>query len=226
MKDLIILHGALGSDLGMQPLANQLSRHFTIHNLSFSGHGGKAFEKDFSITQFVHELDEYIVQQKLHDVIIFGYSLGGYVALLSAEKNKSISQIITLGTKMDWSEVSLNEMLKMFDADQIELKVPKLANALEKIHAPNNWKELVEKTALMITDLSKNHQLNPEMLNQITIPIKILLGADDKVVSLEESQWVSNLLSSSQLEIIEGFAHEIHRCDPEVLATKIVNSIT
>lgn len=38
-RKLILLHGALGTDAQMFPLAKRLSAHFEIQNVLFHGHG-------------------------------------------------------------------------------------------------------------------------------------------------------------------------------------------
>lgn len=88
MQSLILLHGALGSKSQFQSLEFLLSKHYYIHTINFSGHGGLPFSSSpFGIETFSHELRDYIVINKLHGVHVFGYSMGGYVALKVAQTN-------------------------------------------------------------------------------------------------------------------------------------------
>lgn len=83
MESIILLHGAIGTKSLLINLANELEKHFEVHLLDFSGHGTSQTDKDFSIELFSNDLLKYVKQfpdKKFH---IFGYSMGGYVALYS-----------------------------------------------------------------------------------------------------------------------------------------------
>jgi len=85
MKNLLILHGAIGSKSQFNSLASLLNNQFNIHLLNFSGHGGEAFKENFNIPQFADDVLVYLEQQKVESIDIFGYSMGGYVALYLAK---------------------------------------------------------------------------------------------------------------------------------------------
>ena len=44
MKNLLVLHGAIGSKSQFDSIASLLDNQFDIHLLNFSGHGGEAFK--------------------------------------------------------------------------------------------------------------------------------------------------------------------------------------
>jgi esterase/lipase len=46
MKDILLLHGAIGAKDQLQPLADALKDRYIVHTLNFSGHGGEAFAKE------------------------------------------------------------------------------------------------------------------------------------------------------------------------------------
>jgi esterase/lipase len=50
MKNLILLHGALGSRNQFELIVEQLkNKEIAVHTLNFSGHGGAAEKADFSM---------------------------------------------------------------------------------------------------------------------------------------------------------------------------------
>ena len=79
--DLILLHGALGSQVQFSELSKKLSSSFTIHTFNFSGYGGRPIDQAPSIELFSQNLIDYIVENDLVSPFVFGYSMGGYVAL-------------------------------------------------------------------------------------------------------------------------------------------------
>ena len=113
MKPIILLHGAIGAKDQLEPLAKELSGNgFQTYSFNFSGHGQSPFQNQFSISQFSNELLEFVVKTHLIRPAIFGYSMGGYVALyLASQKPDGLGKIITLGTKFVWSpEIAVKEI--------------------------------------------------------------------------------------------------------------------
>src|SRR5689334_18463481 len=100
MKDLLLLHGAVGSADQLFSLKEKLASRYRIHVPEFPGHGQTVSEEAFSIELFVSYLVDYCKTEKLERVSIFGYSMGGYVALtLALQHPELIEKIITLATK-------------------------------------------------------------------------------------------------------------------------------
>ena len=119
MKHILLLHGALGSLEQFDKLQTQLSANFIVHTLNFSGHGGQPIpKKGFSIELFANDVLNYLDEKKIPSINIFGYSMGGYVALhLAVHHPERIKSIFTLATKFEWSEESTAREVKMLNAE-------------------------------------------------------------------------------------------------------------
>lgn len=131
-KTLLLLHGALGSKQQFAELKKQLSDEFELYDLNFDGHGGSTTDEAFSIALFTQNALAFMDAQGLEQVAIFGYSMGGYVALNMALKHPNrVRQIITLGTKFDWTIESASREVKMLNPAVIEAKVPHFAQKLK-----------------------------------------------------------------------------------------------
>ena len=133
MKQIILLHGAIGAKNQLELLAIELKQQgYHVFALSFSGHGQTPFQTNFGIEQFALELEEFIKTNNLQQSSVFGYSMGGYVALyLAYQQPTLLGNIITLGTKFEWSSEIAQKEIKMLDAKTIIEKVPKFAEALQ-----------------------------------------------------------------------------------------------
>jgi esterase/lipase len=131
MKQLLVLHGALGAQQQFEELKTLLESQFTVHTLNFEGHGGRTSNAPFSMDLFVENVRDYLQENNLSSCSVFGYSMGGYVALKFAAKFPgTVNEIVTLGTKFGWSpEIALKETA-MLNPEKIEEKVPKFAAAL------------------------------------------------------------------------------------------------
>ncbi len=221
---LILLHGALGSKAQLLPLGDKLKDHFDIYTLNFEGHGGLSINREFSLDHFSENLLQFIENEKLVSPNIFGYSMGGYVALkLAMSHPDKVKHIMTLGTKFDWSPESAAMEVKMLNPDVIVEKVPKFAEQLKERHTPEDWKHVLRKTADMMLALGNGEALRPAAFNKVNCPVHITVGGADNMVSIEESKNVADSIPNSAFEVFEGFKHPIEQVDVGMLRNKIVD---
>ncbi len=164
-------------------------------------------------------LDEYYVPE----ANIFGYSMGGYVALgLAAEHPTRINQVVTLGTKMDWSPEVAADMGQRFDPEKIQSKVPVFADLLAQVHAPADWKLVCQYTNAFLRDLGSGLGLTTEMFDKITCPVTIGWGELDNVVTAEESRRVAERILHGKFQRLEGVKHPIEQVNAAKLANFLV----
>ncbi len=225
MKTIILLHGAIGANDQLEPLVKELTqKDFQVFSFNFSGHGKKSFQNNFSIEQFADELEQFIATHHLEKPNVFGYSMGGYVALYLAHKQPTLlGNIITLGTKFEWTPEIAQKETKMLDAKTILEKVPKFAEDLKTRHA-NEWELLLSKTAEMMLSLGTNNVL--ALNDYTTIENKILIGLADKdtMVSLAETTAVYKQLKNSAMYMLPSTKHPIETVNVSSLA-KIINDL-
>lgn len=220
MKHLLLLHGAIGAKDQLQQLADLLKTDFIVHVFNFNGHGGKPFaEEPFSIEAFANELVEYLSTQQITQASVFGYSMGGYIALYLAKKRPELfSEIITLATKFQWNEAVAAKEAAMLNADIILEKVPVFAEQLKQRHHPNDWKLVLNKTKEMLLQMGKENPLQLSDYATINQPVLLLLGDNDKMVTSEESEYVKKALPNSSFQLLEQTAHPVEKANSNVLA--------
>jgi pimeloyl-ACP methyl ester carboxylesterase len=221
-QPLVLLHGALGAKEQFIALAEKLKNHLEVYTLNFEGHGGRSSERDFSLDHFMENLNDYIEGHHLHKPSIFGYSMGGYVALKFAIKYPDkVNRIMTLGTKFDWSPESAAKEIKMLNPDVIEEKVPQFAAQLKERHAPLDWKEVLYKTAAMMLALGNGEAHKPIDFKTVGCPVLITVGNADNMVSIQESQQIAQAIPKSTFEVFEGFKHPIEQVNVQVLGERV-----
>jgi pimeloyl-ACP methyl ester carboxylesterase len=227
MQHLLLLHGAIGAKDQLSPLANLLSSNYTVHSIDFSGHGEKSStDTVFSIENFAAGVLAYMNKQQTDRASVFGYSMGGYVALWLAKYHPArINKIVTLATKFRWDEIIAAKEMKMLHADNIVEKVPAFAQQLAKRHGSDNWKIVLDKTKDMLSRLGNNNTL--QLADYITIdtPSLLLLGDKDKMVTAEETIDVQKALPNAQYMSLANTTHPIEQVDAEKLADIIKDFI-
>ncbi|GCC52557.1 alpha/beta hydrolase [Chryseotalea sanaruensis] len=217
---VLLLHGALGAASQFETLQQMLeAQGRKVYGLNFSGHGGKvASQKGFSISVFADEVFDFLEENALSQVNIFGYSMGGYVALWLAHHHpEKINKIFTLGTKFDWSEESATLETKKLNPDKILEKVPAFAKVLEERHKPLDWKEVMWNTANLMRELGREPLLNEEALCSIDTRTCVAVGDSDDMVNRFHSEEVPKLLTNASFMIMKETPHMIERVNLTLL---------
>lgn len=223
MKNLLLLHGALGSKEQLNELEQKLSGDFKIYKMNFTGHGGEEIPGDpFSIKLFSDQLVKFINENNLKGIDIFGYSMGGYVALYTALHNPGlINKIFTTATKFDWNEETSKKEAGMLNSAKIEEKVPAFAEQLKNRHSPQDWKEVLNKTAEMMLNLGKDPELKESDFERIENEVLISVGDKDNMVSIEETKNASEKIPNAKFLLLENTPHPIEKIPVDMLAGEI-----
>jgi pimeloyl-ACP methyl ester carboxylesterase len=222
MQKLLLLHGALGSAKSFQLIEPLLQNDFEVHTFTFEGHGEKKIpESDFTIAGFADEVLNYLNQNSINKIAIFGYSMGGYVGLYLAKHfPEKVEKLYTLATKIHWTIEGSQKEVTLLNPTIIKEKVPKYALALEQLHG-TFWEILMQKTAQMMLHLGENPSLNNEDFQQITIPVLLSVGDKDAMVTIEETVNAYRKLNTAQFFVMPNTMHSIEKVDVAELVHQI-----
>lgn len=220
---LLLLHGALGASQQFDAVMAELQQQYTLHHFNFYGHGRTPNPfSGISITAFTKQLLDYIHANKLAPATVFGYSMGGYVALAAAlQQPNAFRKVLTLATKFNWTPESAAREAKMLDVKVLQEKVPAYAEQLKTLHGADKWEALLTDTAALMQDLGNNPPLTIEALKNITIPVRVMVGELDAMVSKEETNAVFKSLPRGAMAILPGVKHPLEKVDPALLVREI-----
>ena len=223
MKNLILLHGALGASKQFDEISSILDVNFNIHRFDFANHGNaERYDGDISIDLFTRQLESYINENNIAGAYIFGYSMGGYVALNHALKySGKTAEIFTLATKFDWNPNSSVKEAKMLAPDTILEKVPKYADELKALHG-DKWKDLLLKTSRMMIQLGDNQPFSLQDLSRITCKVTIAVGEEDSMVTMEESLQAYRNLQHGRFLVLKDTKHPFAKVDKKILARELI----
>lgn len=94
---LFFVHGWCGNQALWQPQVDYFTKHYRVVTLDLGGHGQSGEERtDWSITSFAEEVTKRMVQQKLHDVVLLGHSMGGAVCVEAATLRPDLVRAVVL----------------------------------------------------------------------------------------------------------------------------------
>ena len=106
----------------------------------------------------------------------------------------------------------------MLNADVLEQKVPKFVEMLQKRHAPNDWRTLLEATTAMLHGLGNGEAFDMEDLTGIEHPVLILRGELDNMVGADESENAAAFLPNGEYRELPATKHPIEQVDVAMLA--------
>jgi pimeloyl-ACP methyl ester carboxylesterase len=191
---VVVVHGALGSARQMAPVVETLRalrRFADVVPVELPGHGETALAagQPFDMTVLADALGEAIARAGITRPLVFGYSMGGYAALVRELRAPgTIGGVVTLGTMLHWTPAIAARAAARLDATLIREKVPAFAATLAERHqGAGGWDTVLAHTARLLRELGDAPVLTDETLALIHCPVHLLVGDRDDSVSLEET---------------------------------------
>jgi pimeloyl-ACP methyl ester carboxylesterase len=224
---LLLLHGALGSRAQLAALASALEGRFAPYAFDFLGHGASELTGPLSMDRLVEQTADYVRTHGLAPVAIFGYSMGGYVALqLAATQPELVRAVATLGTKLEWDPRVAERMSGTFDPATLATRTPKLAAALQLAHSAMGWERVCTETRDMLVSLGERPMLTRAAYAGIAQPVRLIVGDRDDTVTLDETVAAYGLLPRGELEVLPATGHAIGRVDVERLSSSLARFLS
>lgn len=216
MKNLILLHGALGSRMQWQSLIPLLQDKYNVYTPDFPGHGSRTSETKADYTAaLIKDLRKYVRENRLKEYYIAGYSMGGYIALIFAlTKPKGLKGVFTIATKMRWNKGIAQKEAKSLEPDKLE----KIHDKLKYEHG-RNWQRVCLRTGNILKSIGEA-PLKTRDLKDLQIPLFMAVGENDKMVTLEETSEFA-LAGNGKSIVLPGQPHLLERMEQSILAGKI-----
>lgn len=221
---LLLLHGAIGSSAQFDQLAFMLESHFeTVHRFDFEGHGDAPLrDRPFRMEHFSENTREYLAAHSIDSINIFGYSLGGYVAMLFARQYpKRVKRLATLGTKYLWDTEGAAREVRLLDPEKIKAKVPAFARTLEARHTAG-WEIVLAKTQEMLMALGQAPVLTMDDFAALQQRLRLMIGDKDTMAGIEDSLRVYRVLPKAEFEVLPDSPHPLEQVQPYRITRSLV----
>src|SRR5690606_6806519 len=139
---------------------------------------------------------------QLEQVHILGYSMGGYVALCYAlEQPQRVRSLLTLATKLDWSETGASRESRLLDPAIITEKVPRYAAQLADLHGTEQWKALLPAIGNMMISLGRKPLLGADQYTSIQARVQLMVGDQDKMVGISETVTAAQHIPGARIAV-------------------------
>lgn len=217
MDKLILIHGALGNQKEFSTILPFLEKKYELHCYEIPHHGERKnspipFEMEAIINDFLGFLS------LIGPAYVYGFSLGGYLAVAAAIKDdRNFRGIITQGTQFNWSPSIANHTLAQFK------KTPKtkgeiaFQSYLNHLHG-NNLDELIEQTHPFIEQLGCSPYITIEKVKHISCPVRLIRGGKDSIASATHTQEIAIAIPNGLYFEIPSLIHPIGFIPPKKTA--------
>jgi 3-oxoadipate enol-lactonase len=232
-EPIVLLHGFCGSHGYWDEVIPLLAAHGRIIAPDIRGHGSSsASEGVYSMEQLADDLAALLDELQLHQVNLFGHSLGGYVSLAFAEKYPE--RLLTLGlvhsTSYPDSEVAQANRLKAADSIRmngivpfVDELIPKLFAENHRLSMPGQLQKALEigygTSAAGAAGCALGMRERPDrtgVLENLDLPVLLLAGELDAVIPPEKRFPVAK--GNVAALTLEGVAHMGMVEDPQAFA--------
>ncbi|MGZ8470602.1 MAG: alpha/beta fold hydrolase [Gemmatirosa sp.] len=232
-QPILLLHGALGARDTLRPIERALTPLLpagtAVHAHEFPGHGTTpdpeaASDTPYDVARLASGVLDAMDRDGVDHATIFGYSMGGYVALLLAAQHPArVRAVVTLATKLAWTPEGAARETARLDAAAIRAKVPRFADALATRHADaGGWETVLARTASMMHAVAAHPLVTPDVLAAIACPTRICVGDRDATVSLDECSAAMRALPRGELAVLPGTGHPLEHADAARVAREIL----
>ncbi|MEM0438301.1 MAG: alpha/beta fold hydrolase [Candidatus Micrarchaeia archaeon] len=193
----ILLHGFLASKEDMHGLSQALlAAGIDSLAIDLNGHGASSGSiAEFTVSRAIEDVIaavEFARSKGYSKIGIFGFSLGGYIALAALGKDPSIAGTAVLGAPVS------NFADTFGKADLNEWKSSNMFNS----------RHLGVSIGLNYSFYTDGLQYESK-LSGISIPVLIIHGTDDDVVPIAQSEALVKRLKSAHLLRLDGATHSI-----------------
>jgi pimeloyl-ACP methyl ester carboxylesterase len=158
---------------------------------------------------------------------VFGYSMGGYAALVAALGHpERFEKIVTLGTKFDWNPATASREVGMLNPAIIEQKVPAFAARLEAMHQPVPWKDVVNATARFMTALGYHPDLDTAGMGRIVNECLLMVGDQDVTAGVEATRTAAVCIPKASFRVLNATPHPVEKVDMSTISQEILKFLS
>ena len=230
-QPLIILHGLFGSSDNWQSLGKRLSQDFHVYLIDQRNHGRSGHSNDHTYELMADDLDEFIQEKDLEDIILVGHSMGGKTAMTYAQlddtrltklvivdiapkgypmhHNTIVEGLNAIDLTIEKTRTSCDARLAEFIPDTV-LRQFLLKNLYWEKKSQLEWRfnlyVLTRDMENILSELPEEH---------VEIPTLSIRGDLSNYILETDYTEIKNQFTSSIIQTIKGVGHWVHAEAPD-----------
>lgn len=227
---LVLIHGLADRDESWAPMLKRLKRagfHVYAPDLLGYGRSPKPDSGDYSISGEEQFVSEFIQALGLQKPDVGGWSMGGWIALkLSLDHPEMVDRVVVYdaaGLRTNMPDPGHTFEIKTpDDVNRLVAKMEPGAKPLPDFVARDAVRRFQSNQATTERNMSSmvaGKDLLDNQLAQLTEPLLIVWGSEDRLTPLAMGRTMHSLVKSSELDVVEGCGHLAPLlCDARVAA--------
>ncbi|MEQ8525789.1 2-succinyl-6-hydroxy-2,4-cyclohexadiene-1-carboxylate synthase [Gracilimonas sp.] len=247
LPSLVLLHGFMGSGRQFDHLIPELKKFCNPITIDLLGHGqteGAELHYRFSTKEQVADVTKLISEQLQIPLFLYGYSMGGRLALQLALHRPDLYKGLILESSTFGIEGETERQARQaLDARRSDAITGNFKGFLEEwtemplFNSGNPAPELVAKMAEIQQDQEPFWLANSlqgfgtgtmpcvrDFLGEIPIPVQLLVGEKDSKF-LHINRQMEKELREPELAVVKDVGHRVHLDQPEQLMAQLKNFI-
>jgi pimeloyl-ACP methyl ester carboxylesterase len=222
-RPLVLLHGAFGTAGAWGGVLPMLAKARQVIVVELQGHGHTGdIDRPLSFGQMADDVTALLQELKITEADVFGYSMGGGVALALAMQHPDfVRKLAILGAGTGATKDTYDpEVYKQFKSMTPEnFNFPQVKEPYTRVAPdPSQWPVLVANIIQMDDDF---HGLAEKDIRAIQAPTLIMMG-DHDVVRPEHAVEMFRLIPNSQLSIFPNGDHFLLFMNPEKIFSTLM----
>ncbi|KRE32586.1 alpha/beta fold hydrolase [Paenibacillus sp. Soil522] len=210
---VVLLHGYCGSSAYWEQVVEELEQSVRIIAPDARGHGRSSApgEEIFTMEMYAEDVAHMLISLQIHNAVLLGHSLGGYITLAFAEKYaKKLSGFgLIHSTALEDSEAAKENRDKAVAALEQNGIEPFVDGLIPKLFAPANVEALSDEVergkqigygtslqgAVSTARGMKARVNRAHVIERSELPVLLVAGASDKVIPMESAFAAANDLT-------------------------------
>ena len=215
---VVLLHGLGDRDESWAPMLKRLKKagfHVYAPDLLGYGRSPRPEGGDYSVSGEEQFVADFIAALGLQKPDVGGWSMGGWIALkLALDHPDMVDRVVvydSAGIRANMPDVGDTFTINTpEDVDRLVAKMEPGSRPLPRFVARDAVRRFQSNAATMQRNLAamgNGRELLDDKLPQLTEPLLIVWGSEDKLTPLAMGQAMHALVKSSELDIVEGCGH-------------------
>jgi len=242
---ILLLHGIGANLLCWRLITPLLARHFKVYALDLPGFGqsqSRALEH-YGLDEQVQRLVDFMDQMQIQKSFVVGNSMGGNLALWLALTHPDRvlgCAVIAPAThrklipfalhKLTWLSSALTVLVTRSAMRWAHLRTVSNKDRIDRARVEETfrtygWSQERVRSFLLATEAIRDSRL-PHKLRKIPGKVLVLWGSEDRMVSRQVIDDLTQALASSEIHVHIGGGHHLQEDEPEWVSTKITDFFT
>ena len=213
-KDVLLLHGWGGSIQTMMPIFNILKNKFRVLTLDLPGFGKSDIPKEpWNSYDYAQCINKFINKLNLNELILFGHSHGGRIAIILASKYKLVKKLILIDSAGIIPKRKVKYYIKVYWfklLKRIYLILPSKnkQERLDKFYKKFGSRDYRDSDGVLRQTMVKviNDNLAAQ-LPLIKVPSLLIWGENDEDTPVYMGELMEKQIPDSGLVILKGAGH-------------------